>query len=111
VVELGLLRLLYESLGLPLPLATAVAAEVLILAKFLVADRWVFDHPSPAWDRLLRYHGASAGALVVYWLAINALSAFVGLPYAVAFVIGTGASFAWSLATNFLWVWARPAAE
>jgi hypothetical protein len=23
-------------------------------------------------------------------------------------VLGTAASFAWSLLTNFLWVWARP---
>ena len=66
MVELGLLRVLYETLGWPLVVATVVAAEVLILGKFVVADRWVFHHPRPAWDRLVRYHGASAGALVVY---------------------------------------------
>jgi putative flippase GtrA len=109
VVELGVLRLLYETLEWPLVVATAVAAEVLILAKFLIADRWVFNHPWPAWERLLRYHGASAGALVVYWLVINGLAALVGLPYVAAFVLGTGAAFAWSLVTNFLWVWAQPA--
>jgi putative flippase GtrA len=106
VVELGLLRALYEGLLWPLPLATAVAAEILILAKFLIADRWVFGHPLPAWDRLLKYHGASAGALLVYWLAINGLAEFLGLPYVAAFVVGTGAAFAWSLMSNFLWVWA-----
>ena len=108
LVELGLLRVLYEFLGWALPVATAVAAEVLILAKFLIADRWVFNHPWPAWDRLLRYHGASAGALVVYWLVINGLAALAGLPYVVGFVLGTGAAFTWSLLTNFLWVWAKP---
>jgi len=108
LVELGVLRLLYEVLGWPLAVATVVAAEVLILSKFLIADRWVFNHPWPAWDRLLRYHGASAGALVVYWLVINGLAALAGLPYVVGFVLGTGAAFTWSLLTNFLWVWARP---
>ncbi len=108
VVELGLLRVLYELLGWALPVATAVAAEVLIIGKFLIADRWVFSHPWPAWDRLLRYHGASAGALAVYWLVINGLAALVGLPYVVGFVMGTGAALAWSLLTNFLWVWAKP---
>jgi putative flippase GtrA len=109
LIELGLLRLLYEMLGWPLAVATAVAAEVLILGKFVVADRWVFNHPWPTWDRLLRYHGASAGALAVYWLVINGLAALIGLPYVVAFVLGTGAAFAWSLLTNFLWVWAAKA--
>jgi dolichol-phosphate mannosyltransferase len=109
LLELGLLRLLYEFLDWPLPVATAVAAEVLILAKFVVSDRWVFGHALPALDRLLRYHGASAGALVVYWLVINGLAAFVGLPYVWAFVAGTAAAFVWSFVTNFLWVWAQPA--
>jgi putative flippase GtrA len=109
LVELGVLRLLYEVLGWALPVATAAAAEGLILAKFLIADRWVFNHPWPAWDRLLRYHGASAGALVVYWLVINILALLLATPYVVGFVLGTGAAFTWSLLTNFLWVWARPA--
>src|SRR6266566_1321725 len=85
-VEYGLLYLLSEWLRWPLPLASIVAAEVLILAKFLVADRWVFGHPLPGWDRLLRYHGASAGALIVYWVAFNALAVLLSLPVAVAFV-------------------------
>ena len=109
VVELLLLKGLYEGLGWALPLATAVAAEVLILAKFLVADRWVFGHPAPDLPRLLKYHGASAGAFVVYWLAINGLVELLAVPYPIGFVLGTAAAFAWSLVTNFLWVWAQPA--
>ena len=108
LVELGLLRVLYENVGLPLTVATALAAEALILVKFLVNDRWVFGHPLPALDRALRYHGACAGALVVYWVAINALAS-LGVVYTLAFVIGTAASFVWSLLTNFLWVWNRSA--
>jgi putative flippase GtrA len=106
VVELGLLHALYEGLEWPLPLATVTAAEVLILVKFLIADRWVFGHPMPTVGRLVRYQGASLGALIVYWLIINALSGFLGVPYAVAFVLSTGAAFVWSLVSNFLWVWA-----
>ena len=105
--ELALLRALVEGLQVPLPVATALAAETLILVKFLVADRWVFGHPRPAVDRAIKYHGACAGALVVYWLVINALATLLGVPYALGFLIGTGASFVWSLLTNFLWVWDR----
>jgi putative flippase GtrA len=105
--ELALLRALVEGVQVPLPVATALAAETLILVKFLVADRWVFGHPRPAVDRAIKYHGACAGALVVYWLVINALATLLGVPYALGFLIGTGASFVWSLLTNFLWVWDR----
>jgi len=104
VAELALLRALVEGLHMVLPIATIVAAEVLILLKFLVADRWVFGHPRPALQRAVRYHGACAGALVVYWLVIN-VTAAVGLVYTLGFVLGTAASFIWSLLTNFLWVW------
>ena len=108
VLELGLLRALYEGLAWPLPLATAVAAEVLIIFKFLTNDRLVFDHPSPTLGRLIKYHGASAGAFLVYWVAINALTLAAGVPYVAAFILSTAAAFMWSLLTNFLWVWARP---
>jgi putative flippase GtrA len=109
VLELGLLRGLLEGLLWSLPVATAVAAEVLIVIKFLVADRWVFRHPRPTLARLMRYHGASAGALLVYWLVINWLGLVVGMLYVFAFIVGTAAAFVWSLLTNFLWVWAQPA--
>jgi len=105
LLELALLHGLYDGLLWPLPIATAVAAEVLILVKFLANDRFVFGHPWPNFTRLVRYHGASAGALVVYWLVLNALSLLGGVPYVAAFVVGTAAAFAWSLITNFVWVW------
>ena len=108
LLELALLRLLVERLNWPLPLSTAVAAEVLILVKFLVNDRFVFGHTWPTLARLLKYHGASAGALLAYWSVVNSLAVVFSLPYMIAFFIGTAAAFAWSLATNFLWVWAPP---
>jgi putative flippase GtrA len=105
LLELALLRALYEVLQWPLPIATAVAAEVLILLKFLLNDRLVFNHTWPTLGRLVRYHGASAGALAVYWIVINGLSLLLGVEYVIAFVAGTAAAFTWSLLTNFLWVW------
>ena len=108
LIEGGLLVVLVETLSWPKPVASLVAAEVLILAKFIVADRWVFHHPWPTWNRLGRYQGASAGALVVYWLVFNGMVLIATVPYPVAFVVGTGAAFTWSLLTNFLWVWAKP---
>ncbi len=108
LMELALLRFLFEILGWSLPVATAIAAEVLILGKFITTDRLVFGRASPTVNRLLKYHGASGGALLVYWLVINGLAELRGVPYVTAFVVGTAAAFLWSLVTNFLWVWAQP---
>ncbi len=108
VVEFGLLRALTVWLGVALVFASALAAETMILAKFAATDRWVFGHGRPAFGRLWRYHGACAGALVAYWLTINGTATFLGAPDWLAFILGTGASFLWSLASNFLWVWAQP---
>lgn len=104
-LEFGLLRLLTNGLGLALWLSSAVAAEVLILGRFLVMDRWVFRHARPSLERLLRYQGACLGALLVYWLVINTASGALGLPDWIGFLVGTGAALGWSLLTNFLWVW------
>jgi putative flippase GtrA len=106
-VELGLLSVLVDGLHWELPVATAVAAEALILAKFFIADRWVFGYPKPNWERLVKYHAACAGAFVVYWLVINGLNTGLQVPYGVGFAAGTVASFLWSLVTNFLWVWVK----
>ncbi len=125
VAEIALLGLLYQGLGIPLWLASALAAETLILVRFVVADRWVFGYAHPAWSRCGRYHGAAAGAFVVSWVVLNGSAAAldasgvirqlqVGLldessvRYVVPALLGTGAAFVWSFLTNFLWVW-RPA--
>lgn len=109
-LEFALLRVLTVGLWLPLWLSSAVAAEALILAKFAANDRWVFGHRRPALARLGKYHGACLGALAAYWVVINVVSGPLGAPDWAGFLLGTGASFAWSLATNFLWVWGGRAA-
>jgi putative flippase GtrA len=112
LIELGLLRLLVDAWLVPAWLASVLAAEALILARFAIADRWVFRFPRPTFDRLARYQGACLGALGVYLVTFNAVMLGGGADYRLAFVAGTAASVLWSLATNFLWVWrTAPAAE
>ncbi len=125
VAEIALLGALFQGLGIPLWLASALAAETLILLRFVVADRWVFGYPRPSLARCGRYHGAAAGAFVVSWVVLNGSAAALDtsglirrvqvavldeatLRYVVPALLGTGAAFVWSFLTNFLWVW-RPA--
>ena len=105
LVELGMLRVLIEVWTVPAWLASALAAELLILLRFGIADRWVFCFPRPAFHRLARYQGACLGALLVYLLTFNLLQVGAGAVYSLAFLAGTAASFTWSVASNFLWVW------
>jgi putative flippase GtrA len=105
LVEIGVLWLLYQEMGLPLSVASALAAELLILARFLVQDRWVFGYARPAFGRMLRYHAAAAGAFVVSWVVLNGSFALFSVDYRVAWLLGSIASFAWSFLASFFWVW------
>jgi putative flippase GtrA len=105
--ELGLITLMNQLWGWPLWIASLIAAELSILARFATIDRFVFGHPRPTVPRALKYHGASAGSFVVSWLVLNGSAQLLGVPVPVAALLGTVASFATSLPTNFLWVWRK----
>ena len=106
--EVALLALLHQGLAWPLWLASALAAEASLLARFLATDRWVFGYARPTLRRAGRFHGAAVVAFVVNWLVLNGAVGWWGVSYVLAALLGTGAAFGWSALTNFLWVW-RPA--
>jgi putative flippase GtrA len=111
VLELGLLAILHQWLGMHLWMASAVAGETMILGRFLTNDRFVFGHATPSFGRCWRYHVASAGSFTVSWLVLNGSAHALQVPYPVAAFLGSAASFVWSALTNFLWVWRQPAAK
>jgi putative flippase GtrA len=106
-VELGLLAILHQWLGMHLWQASALAGELVVLSRFLTTDRFVFGHPSPSFDRCWRFHISALGSFTVSWLALNGSAHLLGVPYPVAAFLGSVAAFVWSGLTNFLWVW-RP---
>lgn len=110
-IEVGLLAILHQWLGMHLWMASALAGETMILGRFLTNDRYVFGHPTPSLGRCWRYHAASAGSFVVSWLVLNGTAHELQVPYPVATFLGSAASFFWSALTNFLWVWRQPAAK
>jgi putative flippase GtrA len=106
-IELGLLAILHQWLGMHLWLASALAGELVVLGRFLTNDRYVFGHAAPTFGRCWRFHVSSLGSFTVSWLVLNGSAHLLGVPYPVAAFLGSGASFVWSGLTNFLWVW-RP---
>jgi len=106
-LELGLLAILHQWLGMHLWQASALAGETVIIGRFLTNDRYVFGHPTPSFGRCWRFHVASIGSFTVSWLVLNGTAHALQVPYPVAAFLGSAAAFVWSALTNFLWVW-RP---
>jgi putative flippase GtrA len=103
--EVALLGVLHQWLKCPLWLASAVAAECVLLVRFLSTDRLVFGYAVPTLARCGRFHGAAIGSFAVSWAVLNGTAAAFGVPYVAAAFLGSVAAFVWSGLTNFLWVW------
>jgi putative flippase GtrA len=103
--EVGVLGALHQWLGCPLWLASALAAETVLLGRFLSTDRLVFGHARPAFARCWRFHAAAAGAFTVSWLVLNGSATVLHVQYVLAAFLGSVAAFGWSGLTNFWWVW------
>lgn len=105
---LGVLYVLHDLLHLPLVVGTTAGAEITLLIRFLINDRWVFGNRRPTWRRLWQFHVAGAGGGAAWWIVANVLPRF-GVNYLIAALAGTGCSVVFSMATNFLWIWSGDA--
>lgn len=107
-IGIGLLKLLGGVLAWPYALATFATGEICTLLRFLLVDRWVFGHPRPTAKRLWQYHVANAVGFGVWWTAANVLKS-IGVHYLLASVLAMFFSVGFSMASNFLWIWRKPA--
>lgn len=107
--EVAILGALRQGLHCPLWLASAIAAELVLLGRFLSTDRFVFSYSRPTVARCGRFHAAAVGSFAVSWLVLNGSATLLDVQYVVAAFFGSVAAFVWSGLSNFLWVW-RPAA-
>jgi 8-oxo-dGTP pyrophosphatase MutT (NUDIX family) len=102
----GLLYVLVQRLGLKVPLATLLCAEICTLLRYVMNDVWVFRSGKLTWLKLWQYHVANGTAFVVWWVAANVLNR-IGIHYLVASILAVGFSTTISLASNYLWIWRR----
>ncbi|HTB80142.1 MAG TPA: GtrA family protein [Opitutaceae bacterium] len=109
-IGLGLIKLLASSLGWPYTIATLTAGEIGTVLRFLVVDRWVFNHRRPTWGRLWQYHVANAAGFAVWWSAANLLKS-AGVNYLLASIFAMFFSIGFNLLSNFWWIWRKRAPD
>ena len=107
---LGLLKLMVGILAWPYALSTLLTGEIGTILRFLAVDRWVFRHNRPTFTRLWQYHVANLLGFAIWWTAANILK-IVGVHYLMASILAMFFSVGFSLASNFLWIWRKPAAQ
>ncbi len=105
-ISTGLLYCFVDLLGLSVPVATLLTAEVSTLLRFLVNHYWVFGLRNPTIRNCIQYHIANAGAFAIWWITANALT-LLGLHYLLAGIAAVACSTLFSLSTNFLWIWRK----
>jgi len=105
-ISSALLYLLVGLLGMAVPLATFLAAEICTLLRFVVNHYWVFGARNPTLRQCIQYHMANAAAFVVWWVGANGLT-WAGVNYLIAGILAVGFSTSFSIASNFLWVWRK----
>jgi putative flippase GtrA len=103
-VNIGLLYLFVDVLAIPVLISTLVAAEMGVLLRFVINDRWVFRQSRVTLQRLWQYHVAIAGSFTIWWVITNVI-VVLGGHYMIASVAGMACSVLLSIATNFFWIW------
>lgn len=105
-LNIVLLYVLVDQLGIRVIVSTLISAECGTLLRYFVNDYWVFGHRSPNLKGLAHYHLANAGAFTVWWAATNVFNHF-GIHYLPASILAVGFSTGVSLASNFFWIWRK----
>ncbi len=104
----GLLKLLAGILAWPYWIATLCQGEITTILRFFLVDRWVFGFRQPTWKRLWQYHIANGFGFVIWWSTANILQKG-GVHYILAAILAMGVSVGFSMLSNFLWIWRKPA--
>lgn len=131
LVNVAVLFVLADLLGMHTNLAAALAIEVSICTNFLLNDRWTFaDKVGRAkvwWVRVVRFHAVSGIGAALQWLVFvsgnyliaqmtldgfsgGAMDAIMdppdvgGLKYLSQFV-GIGLAAVWNFVANLVWTW------
>ena len=99
LLDFGILYTLYRVMGWPIWLSQMISAETAILSNFTFNNFWAFSHKREAGRRrflknIVKFHGVSAGSLIIQTSAVTIYEYFFGDPgvfvfkfFVIAFII------------------------
>lgn len=109
-VNMGILILLTEKLGLPYAVSSLVAIEVSILTNFALNNAWTWSDckSESLLRRIVKYHAvAGVTALAANWCVLVALTRFAGLDYRISNLIGIAVGVALNFVLNHVWTFGQ----
>jgi putative flippase GtrA len=102
------LYLLARGLGLPVPVASALAVELAIISNYLLNDRWTFANRKPSLGRFAKFNIASLAGLSLNVMTVWLLARH-GVYLLAANLVGIAVAFVANYAFSVAWVWRRVA--
>jgi putative flippase GtrA len=107
-INTAVLYLLARGLGLPLPVASALAVEFAVISNYLLNDRWTFATRRPSVRRFAKFNLASLAGLSLNVMTVWLLARH-GIYLLAANIVGIAVAFAANYAFSVAWVWRRVA--
>lgn len=104
VINMLVLFLLHDELGLPLSRSAVVAITLAILNNFLWNNFWTFGAIGIQSRRVVQFVAISLGGMVINVAILNLLFA-AGVHYALANFAGILVATAWNFYANSRWTW------
>jgi len=112
-VNLGLLWLLTEHLGLFYLISAAFSIEVSIIYNFILNEFWTFrDRVGHSSDKILlkrmvKFNMICAAGAAINILVLAGLTELLGLYYLISALFGIGIATLWNYGMNIMWTWRR----
>lgn len=91
-------------------LASIIAVEIAIVARFFLNDAWTFRdrRDQPLVRRFVQSNVSSLGSPIVAVLAVNILTPVFGINYLIANTIGVALGLGWNWVWSTRVVWRQP---
>ena len=112
VVNMGLLWLFTERVGLFYLASAAIGIEAAIVNNFVLNDIWTFkDRRAPGvaarLARLLKFNLVSAAGIGINMAVLWSFTELLGVYYLLSNLFGIAAAMVWNFVANASWTWRR----
>ncbi len=109
VVNLGLLWILTEFVGLFYLVSAAVSVEVSILSNFALNELWTFRDRARsakgALKRVAKFNLICVGGLMINLVILGAMTELFGVYYMISALFGIAAAVLWNYVMSTMWAW------